>query len=144
MFIMHLKLFFAKVTYYLNEVLFWKWCFFFVYCIVVTYTDCLMCMKLRVQPRWRTIHLYQEDSPKNPQCHKATYYCYFVLDYHTTQHESTPHSFYSQFISALTSIAACFVFFAETFQSIFRRHFSLWDISVICLTVVLKLTINDH
>ena len=34
-------------------------------------------------------------------------------------------------------------FFAETFQSFFSlRHFGQWDISVICTTVVLKLTVR--
>jgi len=33
-------------------------------------------------------------------------------------------------------------FFAETFRSFLLRHFGHWNISVICLTVVLKLTIT--
>jgi len=33
-------------------------------------------------------------------------------------------------------------FFAETFRSFLLTHFGHWNISVICLTVVLKLTIT--
>jgi len=32
--------------------------------------------------------------------------------------------------------------FAEKFRSFFERHFGHWDISVICLTVVLELTLT--
>jgi len=35
-----------------------------------------------------------------------------------------------------------FFFFAETFRSFLLRHFGHWNISVICLTVVLKLAVT--